>query len=342
MSATDVRPLVAEYIETLMPYQPGKPIEELQRELGLDRVIKLASNENAFGPSPAAVAAVARVLTDLHRYPDGSGFYLKRALAAHYDVDPAQLIIGNGSNEIIELAIRTFMGPGDHLLTSATTFVVYRLIAQAAGRGYREVPLAGYDYDLDAMAAALDPDTRMVFIANPNNPTGACFDAEALDRFLARVPNETIVVLDEAYAEFADPERFEDGIAIVARRPRTIVLRTFSKAYGLPGLRVGFGISSPELVGYMNRVRQPFNVNSLAQVAAIAALDDTEHLERTLRGTRAGREKLSAALTAMGLEVVPSQANFLLIDLGRDGVEVFGRLLEKGVIVRAMAGYGLR
>lgn len=335
------RDLVGPHIESLSPYEPGKPISELQRELGLPRVIKLASNENPLGPSPKAVAAVQQALSELHRYPDGSGYYLKRALAEKYGVGADQIILGNGSNEIIELAIRTFMQPGRRAVVSETTFVVYRLILQAAGYRCNAVPLRGYDYDLDGIAKRVNDETPLVFLCNPNNPTGASFTAAALARFLDAIPPSTIVVLDEAYAEFAEPETFPDGVSIVARRPNTLVLRTFSKAYGLPGLRIGFGISSPELVNYMNRVRQPFNVNSLAQVAALAALEDETHLQQTLACTRRGIALLSEALTGMGLAVIPTSANFLLIDLGRPCGPVFDALLKRGVIVRAMAGYGL-
>ncbi|MEC8025622.1 MAG: histidinol-phosphate transaminase [Myxococcota bacterium] len=336
-----IQSIVPEHIRGLTPYPPGKPLSELARELGVTSAIKLASNENAFGPSPLAQEAMQASLSELHRYPDGGAFYLKNRLAQSLNVDSAQLMLGNGSNELIELLIRTFGSPEHGVLTSETTFVVYRLISTAAGIPFRAVPMKDLTFDLDAIADAIDTSTRMIFLCNPNNPTGTRFSREALDRFVDRIGDEPILVLDQAYVEFVSEADRIDAFGILARRPRTVILRTFSKAYGLAGARVGYGISHPELVDYVNRVRQPFNVNLLGQVGARAALDDETYLQRIIDATNTGLDLICDALRQLDLTPVPSFTNFVLFDCHRVAKPIYDALLKEGVIVRPMHAYGL-
>jgi histidinol-phosphate aminotransferase len=329
-----------EWIRTLQPYHPGKPIEELERELGIRDSIKLASNENPLGPSPKAVAAIAAALGELHRYPDGSAFHLKRRLAERLGVTPGELVVGNGSNEIIELAVRAFLRPSDEVVMADQAFVVYRLVVQAAGGVSRIVPLRDFTHDLDAIAAAIGPRTRLVFLANPNNPTGTIFGRAAWTRFLAAVPPDVIVVADDAYAEYAVDADYPDTIH--ERGDGTVPvlsLRTFSKLYGLAGLRVGYGVAPAAFVETLDRIRQPFNVNSLALVGALAAMDDVDHVRRTLALNREGMAYLVEAFGTLGLAHVPSAANFVLVKVG-NGKRVYEALLRRGVIVRPMDGYG--
>lgn len=342
------RPLVPENIRSLTPYPPGKPLKELERELGIASAIKLASNENAYGPSPRALEAMAAALAESHRYPESTVFYLRQRLARELGVAPGQLIFGNGSNEIIELLIRTFTGPALRsepargVLTAATTFVVYQLVSQAHGSPFKAVPMRpDLSLDLDAIAAAVDEETALIFLCNPNNPTGSTFDKASLERFLARVGPDPIVAIDEAYYEFLAPEARLDAIALIAHRPRTIVLRTFSKAYGLAGVRVGYGVSDPELVSYLDRVRQPFNVSLIGQAGAEAALDDADFLERVVANTRTGLASIAARLEALGCQPYPTEANFVLFDCHKDAAPLYEGLLRHGVIVRPMRGYGL-
>jgi len=337
--SVDIRALVPEWIRALAPYPPGKPIEELEREYGIYGSIKLASNENPLGPSPKAVAAITAALGDLHRYPDGNCFYLKRAVAKKHGVSPDALIFGNGSNEIIELAVRTFLQRGDEAVMADQAFVIYRLVVQAAGASSRLVPLRNFTHDLDAIAEAITPATRIVFLANPNNPTGTIFRRREWQEFLASLPPHVIVVMDEAYFEYVDDPEYPDSLAAHGSGRPLITLRTFSKIYGLAGLRIGFGVAHPELIEVMNRVRQPFNVSSLAQVAVLAALDDDEHVERTRRCNRDGMLFLQMHCERLGLEYVRSCANFLLIRAG-NGARVYEALLRQGVIVRPMSVYG--
>ena len=337
--SVDIRALVPEWIRALAPYPPGKPIEELEREYGIYGSIKLASNENPLGPSPKAVAAITAALGDLHRYPDGNCFYLKRAVAKKHGVSPDALIFGNGSNEIIELAVRTFLQRGDEAVMADQAFVIYRLVVQAAGASSRLVPLRNFTHDLDAIAEAITPATRIVFLANPNNPTGTIFRRREWQEFLASLPPHVIVVMDEAYFEYVDDPDYPDSLAAHGSGRPLITLRTFSKIYGLAGLRIGFGVAHPELIEVMNRVRQPFNVSSLAQVAVLAALDDDEHVERTRRCNRDGMLFLQMHCERLGLEYVRSCANFLLIRVG-NGARVYEALLRQGVIVRPMSVYG--
>ena len=330
---------VPEWIRSLAPYPPGKPIEELEREYGIFGSIKLASNENPLGPSPKAVAAVSAALGNLHRYPDGDCFYLKGAVAKKLGVSPDALLFGNGSNELIELAVRTFMQRGDEAVMADQAFAIYRLVVQAAGGTSRIVPLRNYTHDLDAILDAITPATRLVFLANPNNPTGTVFFRREWEDFLSAVPAHVIVVMDEAYFEFVEDPAYPDSLAAHGKARALITLRTFSKIYGLAGLRIGFGVAHPALIEMMNRVRQPFNVSSLAQIAALAALDDDEHVARTKQCNREGMAYVRQQCTRLGLEYVPSWANFLLIRVG-NGKRVYEALLREGVIVRPMNVYG--
>ena len=328
-------------IEKLVPYDPGKPIEELQREMGLKRVIKLASNENSLGPSPKAREAIKRALLSIHRYPDGSCYYLKNKAAQKLGVSTENLLFGNGSNELIELLMRTYLCPGDKVIYGEPSFVVYRLISLAINVEGVGVPLKNLTYDLLAIAQAVDERTKIVFVNNPNNPTGTMVSHEEVMRFLEEIPRDVIVVFDEAYIEFVENKDFPQLIPLVLKEKRPLVLmRTFSKIYGLAGLRIGYGIAPTQMVDYMNRVRQPFNVNLLAQVAAMAALDDEEHVEQSRKMVQEGKRFLYSELERLKIEYVPSETNFFLINVG-EGERVFHALLKKGVIVRNMAGYGL-
>ncbi|MEK7842342.1 MAG: histidinol-phosphate transaminase [Deltaproteobacteria bacterium] len=335
-----IKKIVSDEIETLIPYPPGKPIEEVERELGIKGSIKLASNENPLGPSPKAVDAVSKALKNLHRYPDGGCYYLKEKLAKRLGVKPENLIIGNGSNEIIELVVRTFLRPGAEAIMGNPSFAVYPLVVPAAGGKAVLVPLKNLTHDLDAMADAITEKTKIVFIANPNNPTGTMVAKKELDKFCARMPEDIILVLDEAYYEFVTSRDFPNSFEYLKEGKNVVILRTFSKIYGLAGLRIGYGIAPEKLVFYMNKVRQPFNVNSLAQIAAMAALDDEEHLKKSQKNNKEGLEYLFNELKAMGIEHVTTQANFFLIKVGK-GKEIYDALLRQGVIVRPMASYGL-
>jgi histidinol-phosphate aminotransferase len=335
----DAKALVPPWIQALEPYPPGKPIDELEREYGVVGSIKLASNENPLGPSPRALAALREALSQLHRYPDGGCFYLRRALARKYGLLPEATIIGNGSNEIIELVVRTFMREGDEAVMADQAFVIYRMVVQAHGGRAVCVPLRNWTHDLEAIADSIGPATKVVFLANPNNPTGTIFFRRQWEEFLHAVRSNVVIVMDEAYAEFVADAEYPDSLAALQRPRPLIVLRTFSKIYGLAGLRVGYGIAHPELIDMMNRVRAPFNVSSLAQVAAMAALDDEEHVTRVRRLNREGLTYLCDAFTRLGLEVVPSWANFVLVRVG-NAVRIYEALLREGVIVRPVGFYG--
>jgi histidinol-phosphate aminotransferase len=329
---------VPEHIRTLIPYEPGKPIEEVEREYGIANSVKLASNENPLGPSPKALAALRGRLDQLNLYPDGDCFYLKQGLAQKLGVAPESLIFGNGSNEIIELAARTFLRPGDEAVMAEQAFVVYQLIVQALGARSCAVPLKNFTHDLAALAAAVSPRTRMIFLANPNNPTGTIYRRDDWERFLERISPDALLIVDEAYFEYVRDGEYPDSLRYHSQGRAMLTLRTFSKLYGLAGLRIGYGIGAPELIALMQRVRQPFNVNAPAQWAALAALDDMEHVERSLEANRRGIEYLEKEFSQLGLEFVPSQANFILVRVGR-GQEVFQQLLKLGVIVRPTGGY---
>ena len=332
--------LARKILAGVTPYIPGKPVEEVQRELGLPSAIKLASNENPLGPSRKALEAVRQALPVLHRYPDGSCFYLVRKLAAHLSVAADQLIVGNGSDEIITLAARAFLEPGDEAVIAHPTFLVYRIAAQLAEAKIRTVPLRDFRYDLAAMRKAVTSRTKLVFIANPDNPTGTYVTRAEVEAFMEGLSPAVIVFFDEAYAELADVPDYPDTRLLLGRHP-VIIARTFSKAYGLAGLRVGYGIAPRELIEAMHKVREPFNVNSLAQVAAAAALEDSEHLEATRRLLREQKRKLAQALKEMSFSCVPSAANFLLFHAGPQAGDLAQRLLKKGIIVRHMQAWDL-
>ena len=335
-------PLVPPYVASLQPYVPGKPIEEVEREYGVKDVAKLASNENALGPSPKALAAAREACARANLYPDGSAFLLKNALAAKHSVTPAEVFVGNGSNELIELLVRTFVLEGEEVLTSAQSFIAYKLATQAQGRRLVEAPMKErFFYDIDALLKLMNRRTKLVFLANPDNPTGTWFSEKDLVRFLDAAPKDTLVVLDEAYVEFVDAPGFQDSLVLRKKYPNLVVLRTFSKIYGLAGLRLGYGLARPDLVEYVERVRAPFNVNLVAQAAGAAALSDDEHVEKSRSLVRTERPWLAAWLAGLGATVAPSQANFVLADLpGRPGKDLFEGLLREGVVVRPLVGYG--
>ncbi len=341
MGHTPHSPIVAPYIESLSPYVPGKPIEEVAREFGIPDCVKLASNENPLGASPLALAAVRDTLAHGHLYPDGSCFALKRKLATLHGVEPEEVVVGAGTNEILTLLVRTFLAEGEEAVLSENTFLVYRLAVQSCGRRATSVPMRDHRYDLEAMAGAIGPRTKLVFVANPDNPNGTYVTAAELDRFLDRVPAHVLVVLDEAYFEFVDEADYPDGARLLRRRPRLVVLRTFSKIHGLAGLRVGYALCERDVANYLDRVRDPFNVSSVAQTAAVAALEDQAHVEATRAVVREGRALLMRELPGLGFRVVPSVANFVLADVGGSGEALFQALLRHGVIVRPMAAYGM-
>ncbi|HAS54382.1 MAG: histidinol-phosphate transaminase [Nitrospirae bacterium GWC2_57_13] len=334
--------IVSENIKSINPYVPGKPIEELERELGISGSIKLASNENPLGPSSKAVAAAKKALEGLNRYPDGSGFYLAKALATRYGVEIGQIILGNGSNELIELAVRTFVQPGDEVVSAVPSFVVYKMIVQAAGGTNIIVPCREYTHDLDAMAERITPRTRIVFIANPNNPTGTMNTKAELDRFMGRVPDHVLVALDEAYGEYVTRVDYPDALDYLREGNNVLALRTFSKIYGLAGLRIGYGITTAEIAGLLNNVRQPFNTNSLGQAAALAALADRKHVERSIAVNNEGKKYLYQAFEQLGVSYVPTETNFIFFETGRDCGDIYDTLLRKGVIIRPMGGKRLR
>lgn len=331
-----------DHIRSISPYQPGKPIGELAREMGLSEsgIVKLASNENPLGMSVRARAAAAAALADIERYPDGNGFALKAALSRRFGVDADRIVLGNGSNDVLELAARAFIAPGSSAVFSQYAFAVYPLATRAAGGRCIAVTARDFGHDLDAMAAAIEPDTRVVFIANPNNPTGTFVEGPRIEAFLRAVPQDVLVVLDEAYTEYLNPEQRYDSLAWLEAFPNLLVSRTFSKAYGLAGLRVGYGVGHADVVDLMNRVRQPFNVSSAALAAAAAALDDEEFLARSAEVNRRGMAQLERAFRALSLEWIPSAGNFVTFRVG-DAVAVNAALLRKGVIVRPIAGYGM-
>ncbi len=333
---------VNDHIASLVPYVPGKPVEELERELGIARAVKLASNENPRGPSPKAVASIAETAATLNRYPDGGAHKLRAALAQRWKVDPDQVILGNGSDEVLGLLARAFLGPGDEAVMADLTFVIYKMVVTASHAKAVEVPLTDWRHDLPAMAGAVTPRTKLLFLCNPNNPTGTIVTADEVERLMARLPEDVIVVFDEAYYEYVRSARFPNALHHLAAGRNVAVLRTFSKIYGLAGLRIGYGLTTKEIAGYLNRVRPPFNANSVAQQAALAALDDEDHVTESRAMNEAQLLRLQQALGKLGVQVVPSEANFLYFDAGRDGATVFQALLREGVIVRHMGGRMLR
>ncbi|PQA52236.1 histidinol-phosphate transaminase [Amnimonas aquatica] len=332
-------------VQHLAPYQPGKPIEELQREFGLARVVKLASNENPLGPSPAALAALKAALqadpAELGRYPDGNGYVLKEAIRARFGWAHERILLGNGSNDVLELVARAFLGEGDDAIYAQHAFAVYPLAVQATGARGIEVPARNHGHDLPAMAAAVTPATKVIFLANPNNPTGTWFERADFEAFMAAVPANVVVVLDEAYCEFVDDAQALSGFDVLDRYPNLIVSRTLAKAYGLASLRVGYAVAGADLIGILNRVRQPFNVNSLALAAAAAAVADDDFVARSRALNAAGRRQWLDGLAALGLRAIPSRGNFLCVDMGQPAGPLFQALLREGVIVRPVANYGL-
>jgi histidinol-phosphate aminotransferase len=329
-------------LENIPVYQPGRPIEEVARELGLsaEGIIKLASNENPFGPSPLALAALQRALTGLNLYPDGNAFYLKQKLAAKLGVEPANLILGNGSNEVIEFAGHALLSPTADVVVSQYCFAVYPIVTKMFGANLVVVPAKDYGHDLPAMLKAITPRTRIVFVANPNNPTGTLVRRAELVQFVKKVPPHVLVAMDEAYIEFLDEPADLVPLVKSGAHPNLLLMRTFSKIYGLAGLRIGYGIGHPELAAAFEKIRQPFNINLPAQIAALAALDDEEHVRRTRENNARGLQFFAKELKRMKREYVPSAANFILVKVGR-GQQVFAELQKRGVIVRPMGGYGL-
>jgi len=336
------------YVRAIAPYQPGKPISELAREYGLDErsIIKLASNENPLGLAPRARAAIERELAELSRYPDGNAFDLKGALSRRFGVPTEAIVVGNGSNDILELAAAAFLAPGRASVYSQHAFAVYPLATQSRGARGIVVPAKDFGHDLEAMLAAVTPETRIVFIANPNNPTGTFVQGEALEALVGRVPSEVLVVIDEAYNDYLPTALRYDSVAWLAKHPNLLITRTFSKVYALAGLRVGFGLCDPKVADLLNRVRQPFNVNNLALAAAAAALEDHDFVARSVDVNRAGMQQIETGFGKLGLEWIPSAGNFVSVKIPRAGGKsqagsAFEKLLRQGVIVRPVAGYGM-
>lgn len=337
---SDIANLAPAYIRSIAPYQPGKPISDLARDKGLEpsQIVKLASNENPLGVSPNAHMAMMDALDEIARYPDGNSVSLRDAVCEKFNVTPSQLVFGNGSNDILELSARAFLAPGDEAVYSQHAFAVYSLVTQAVGATGVVVPAKEFGHDLDAMLLAITPKTRMVFVANPNNPTGTLIGKAELKKFLSLVPKHTLIILDEAYDEYLTDELKAESIGWLAEFDNLVISRTFSKAYGLAGLRVGFGLTSNAIADLMNRVRQPFNVNSIAQAAAVASLGDDEFVERTRALNQAGMVQITQGLEKLGLTFIPSFANFVSFKVA-DARGVYERLLNQGVIVRPIANY---
>jgi histidinol-phosphate aminotransferase len=335
----DLCELSPSYVRSIAPYQPGKPISELAREMGLEErtIVKLASNENPRGIGPRTRAAIEAALGDIARYPDGNGFELKQALAKRYGVEMGAVVLGNGSNDVLELVALAFLGPGRAAVFSQHCFAVYPLATQARGARSIAVPAKNFGHDLEAMAKAIDDETYVVWIANPNNPTGTFARHEELEAFLRRVPERVLVVLDEAYNEYLPHELRGDSVKLLKRHPNLVITRTFSKAYGLAGLRVGYALAHPSVADVMNRVRQPFNVNSIALAAASAALDDMEFVARSYAGNLQGMRAIEEGARKLGLDYIPSHGNFITVRVGK-APEIYKRLLKRGVIVRPVGG----
>lgn len=337
--ACDQLNLAVPGVQQLHPYQPGKPIEELERELGIKNSVKLASNENPLGISAVARDAAQKALADSALYPDAMGFHLKQRLTEVYGIPADQLTLGNGSNDLLELIARVFVAPGDQVIYSEYAFIVYPLVTQACSAEGVEVPARDFGHDLDAMAGAVTQRTRLIYLANPNNPTGTVFSQSEFELFMAQIPESVLVVLDEAYTEYLSSDEIPNGLQLVGRYPNLIVTRTFSKAWGLAGLRVGFAAASAQVTDLLNRVRQPFNVNSVALAAAEAVLGDGDYLAQSVALNRSGMQQLETGLRNLNIEFIPSQGNFLTIDLGRPALPVYQALLQEGVIVRPLGIY---
>jgi histidinol-phosphate aminotransferase len=329
-------------IAGITPYPPGKPLEELARELGVRNAIKLASNENPLGPSPKALKAIREGLARLHRYPDGSAYVLREALAKRWKLDASRIILGNGSNEVIELLVRTFLMPGDEAIMADPTFSLYKLMVTAAHGKPVAVPLKADRHDLPAMADRIGGRTRLIFVCNPNNPTGSMVGREEVGAFLRRVPQDVLVVFDEAYGEYVTDADFPDTLEALREGKNIVVLHTFSKIYGLAGLRVGYGLGPADVVDYLHRIRQPFNTSAIAQWAALAALSDERHVARSRKNNATGRAYLSSVFDRMGVGYIPSQTNFIYFRVPKKGREIYERLLREGVIIRHIEGNHLR
>jgi histidinol-phosphate aminotransferase len=328
-------------IQQLKPYEPGKPVEELKRELGLRDVVKLASNENPRGPGHEAREAVRHAVDELHFYPDGHGHELRQGLARNLGVKPEQITLGNGSNDVLELVARAWVQPADRVIYSQYAFAVYPIVARACSATPWEVPAALYGHDLEAMAAAVTERTKVIYVANPNNPTGTWHHQHAIETFLDEVPEHVLVVLDEAYFEYVEEAHYPDGIQLLDRYPNLIVTRSFSKIHGLAGLRIGYAVSSPEIADVLNRIRQPFNVNAAGQAAALAALGDSDFIEDSKSLNTSGLAQLAEGLDKLGLDYIPSVGNFLSFRAGADAETVYEGLLREGVIVRPLGGYAM-
>ncbi len=333
--------LARKHLLKIDTYEAGRPIEEIKRQFGLKKVIKLASNENPLGPSPKAMEAVRKNLLSVNRYPDSNGFFLKKKIAKYFNLEPSNIALGNGSDELIELIIKAFVEDDENIVTSDFTFLEYKIVSIANNRTVITVPLKYFKYDLDAIKKRIDKKTKVIFIANPNNPTGTYVTKYEIEEFFKGLPGDLLVVLDEAYDAFIDVDDFPNSLSYIKRK-NLLVLKTFSKTYGLAGLRVGFALGDPELIACLEKVRQPFNVNFLAQVAAAAALEDKKFLNKTRKLILSGKKYLYAGLAQLGIAYVSSVANFILIDIGRDGLAFFKEMLKYGVIVRDMRQYGLK
>lgn len=330
------------FVKDLIPYVPGKPVEELERELGITGAIKIASNENPIGPSPLALEAIRKTLESINRYPDGDAFYLKHKLAKSLGVKPERLIFGNGSNDVIDVAARTFLSPGDEAVMGEHAFIVYPIVTKLAGANAVISPMPRHTHDLKDMYSRITPRTKAVFIANPNNPTGTMVPREELEWFLDKVPGDVLVLIDEAYFEYVEAPDYPDSLDYTGSGTSIITVRTFSKIYGLAGLRIGYGVGHEAMISDMQKSRHPFNTSSLAQAAAMAALDDYDHVEKSKKVNREGLAYLSDELAKLGLPFAPSYTNFILLDLGHDPMPVYNALLREGVIVRPVGIYGLK
>ncbi|MCE5194076.1 MAG: histidinol-phosphate transaminase [Nitrospiraceae bacterium] len=328
-----IRP--SEYVLDIQPYVPGKPLEELERELGIQNSIKLASNENPLGPSPAALKIIKSSIKNLNRYPDGSGYYLKKELSKTLSVNEDELILGNGSNELIDAAVRTFLKAGDEAVMAVPSFVVYSMSVKAVGGKPIQIPLKNYTHDLDAMADAVTSNTKIIFIANPNNPTGTINKKNEFDKMMSRISDDILIVVDEAYYEYVSALDYADSFEHFRKRDNLLILRTFSKIYGLAGLRIGYGIAKKEIINAMDRIREPFNTNTLAQCAALAALSDSRHVKKTKRINEKGKKYLYKELKSLGLNYIPTQANFIYMPV-KAPMSLYEKLLKRGVIIRSM------